>query len=92
MAEFIGEEISVHFAEKPGPPTSFIWRGTEHTIARVRDMQRRLDFRNPWFSRRHRDYYLVETDAGEVFEIYHHRGPGRRYWTLYKKLSPTNES
>ena len=86
MGEFISEEITVLFATKPGPPTSFIWNGAEYEIAKVRQVERRLDFRTPWFSRRHRDYYLVETDAGEVFEIYHHRGPGRRYWVLYRRL------
>jgi len=86
MAEFIGDEIEVLFVKKPGSPTSFIWRGAEYQITRVRDVQRRLDFRSPWFSRRHRDYYLVETDTGEAFQIYHHRGPGRRYWVLYKSL------
>lgn len=86
MGQFISQEITVLFAAKPGPPTSFIWRGVEHAIAKVRDAQRRLDFRKPWFARRHRDYYVVETEAGEVFEIYHHRGPGRRYWVLYRRL------
>jgi len=86
MTEFIGEEIAVRFGQKPGLPTSFIWREAEYQVARIRSRQRRLDFRNPWYSRRHRDYYVVETDAGQVFQIYHHRGPGRRYWVLYKKL------
>jgi len=86
VGQFISQEITVLFAAKPGPPTAFVWNGVEYTIARVRDAQRRLDFRKPWFSRRHRDYYVVETEAGGIFEIYFQRGPGRRYWVLYKKL------
>jgi len=86
VGEFISQEITVLFAAKPGPPTSFIWHDVEHNIAKVRHMQSRPDFRNPWYLRRHRDYYVVETGAGEVYEIYHHRGPGRRYWVLYRRL------
>ena len=47
---------------------------------------RRLDFKRDWWRRRHRDYYRVKTDTGQVFEIYFNRGPGKRYWVLYKEL------
>jgi len=87
MSEFIGDEIEVHFAKKPGPPTSFTWRGTEHEIAQARHMGRSLDFRRAWWRRRHRDYYIVKTATGEAFELYFHRGPGRKYWVLYKRLA-----
>jgi len=86
MPEFIDDEIEVHFAKKPGPPTSFSWRGMEYKITEIKGMQRSLDFRKAWWQRRHRDYYVVKTDTGETFEIYFHRGPGRRYWVLYKRL------
>jgi hypothetical protein len=86
MPEFIGEEVAVSFDKKPGPPSSFVWRGEEHRVAEVRSMRRVLDVRNPWWQRRHRDYYQVKTDAGDVFELYLHRGPGRRYWVLYRRL------
>jgi hypothetical protein len=86
MPEFIDDEIKVQFVKKPGPPPSFIWRGMEYKIAEIKDMRRVLDFREAWWQRRHRDYYMVKTDTGETFEIYFHRGPGRRYWVLYKRL------
>ncbi len=52
----------------------------------IEQQYRRLDFKRAWWSRRHRDYYHVKTDAGQVFEIYHHRGPGKRYWVLYREF------
>lgn len=87
MPEFIGDEIEMSFAKKPGPPTSFIWRGKQYEIAEAKKVRRILDFRKPWWQRRHRDYYVVKAQTGEVFEMYFHRGPGRRYWVLYKKLN-----
>jgi hypothetical protein len=86
MPEFISEEIEVRFERTPGPPSSFVWRGTEYRIAEVRSMRRVLDVKNPWWQRRHRDYYRVKTEAGEEFEMYLHRGPGNRYWVLYRRV------
>ena len=84
-SRFIDEEIEVRLAQKPGPPTSFIWRGKEYGIVGIERVYRRLDFKRDWWRRRHRDYYLVKTDTGQVFEIYFNRGPGKRYWVLYKE-------
>jgi len=88
MPGFIGDEIEVHFAHKPGPPTSFIWRGTEYEITEIRDVRRALDFQRAWWQRRHRDYYVVKAHTEEVFELYFNRGPGKKYWVLYKRLEP----
>lgn len=85
MPAFIGDEIKVRFAKKPGPPTSFVWRGTEYEIVEVKRKWRTVDLRQAWWRRRHRDHYVVSTDTGEVFEVYFHRGFGRRYWVLYQK-------
>jgi len=82
---FIDEEIEVHFEEKPGPPSSLVWRGKEYKIISIERAHRHLDFRKPWWRRRHRDYYLVRVDTGQVFEIYFHRGPGKQYWVLFKE-------
>jgi hypothetical protein len=86
MEEFVGEEIEVAFEKKPGPPTAFQWRARAYKIVRIEAMKRVLDFRRPWYRRRHRDHYVVETDQGEHFRIYFHRGPGRRYWVLYDMI------
>ena len=50
-------------------------------------IRRKLDFRRAWWTRRHRDFYTVRVHTGQVFELYFHRGPGRRYWVLYKELT-----
>ena len=86
MPEFISEEIEVRFAHQPGPPTSFVWRGREYAIVEVTMMRRALDFRKPWFRRRHRDIYQVRVESGEAFELYFVRGPGRKHWVLLKQL------
>jgi hypothetical protein len=86
VREFVSEEIEVHFAKKPGPPSSFTWRGAEYKITEIAGSTRKLDFRSRWWRRRHRDYYVVRTDTGETFRIYFHRGFGRKYWVLYAKL------
>ncbi|MBI4556259.1 MAG: hypothetical protein HY706_01630 [Candidatus Hydrogenedentes bacterium] len=86
MPQFIDAEVEVRFDQMPGPPTSFIWRDTEYRIASIQEMRRVLDFKKRWWQRRHRDYYTVRTESGESFELYFNRGPGRKYWVLYKKL------
>jgi hypothetical protein len=90
VTEFIGEPIEIKFERTPWHPTAFVWRDREHAIARVLDAW--FDFGwgtlkprpKRWWQRRHRTYYRVETEAGEVFEIYHDRA--RREWTLYRRL------
>ncbi len=34
-SRFIDEEIEVRFAQKPGPPTSFVWQGREYEIVQI---------------------------------------------------------
>ena len=86
MAEFIGDEIEVHFAKKPGEPTSFTWGGEEYKIAKIFAKRRVLDSKKQWWRRRHRDYYVVQTEGAETFRIYFNRGPGRKYWVQYERL------
>ncbi len=83
---FIAEEVEVQIEGKPGLPSSFIWSGQEYKIAEVLSARRELDLRRAWWRRRHRDRYLVRTTDGRTFELYFHRGPGRRYWVLYREL------
>jgi len=85
-SRFIDEEIEVRFEKKPGPPSSFHWQGREYKITEILSMRRRLDFKRAWWARRHRDHYTVRVHTGRVFELYFHRGPGRKYWVLYKEL------
>jgi hypothetical protein len=83
---FIDAEVEVLFVERPGPPVGFRWEGKEYRIVEVLEFRRELDFQRSWWRRRHRDWYKVRTNDGRVFELYFHRGPGRRYWVLLREL------
>lgn len=83
---FIDEEIEVRFEKQPGPPVAFTWGDREYMIEEILERRRRLDFRRAWWSRRHRDYYTVRVHTGRVFELYFHRGVGRRHWVLFREL------
>ncbi len=85
---FIDEEVRVDAVEF-GLPKSFIWRGRRFEVVEVLSSRRQLDFKRAWWRRRHRDYFRVRTEGGRVFELYHHRGPGRRYWVLLRELPPS---
>lgn len=85
VAKFIDEAIEVRFDRTPGPPSAFVWRGKEYVIEGVLQTRHDLDFQKNWLKRRHRDVYIVRVTTGAVYEIYHHRGPGRRYWVLLKE-------
>ena len=39
-----------------------------------------------WYNRRHRNYYRVEADDGEVYEFYLDRSGKRREWVLARSL------
>ena len=80
------------FARKPGPPVSFTWREEEYQVAKVRRTW--FDYtwgpmrpgRGRWWQRRHRTYYVVETQQGRIFEFYFDRGSDR--WILSRELVP----
>jgi len=86
MPHFIGEEVEVKFDRRPGPPSAFLWRGGEYRIAKILGHRLALDRSRTWYKRKHRDYYTVETESGEVYKLYFHRGPGRRYWFLRMRI------
>jgi len=85
--ELISEEIEVRFQERPGPPTSFLWRGQEHHIVEIEEVRRFIDRRAAWWRRRHRDYYRLRTSDGQRYEIYHQRGVRHKGWVLYRQLA-----
>lgn len=86
MPHFIGEEVEVKCDERPGAPSAFVWRGAEYRVAKILGHRLALDRNRTWYKRRHRDYYTVETEGGEVYKLYFHRGPGRRYWFLRMRM------
>jgi len=91
--EFIGETISVQTQGQAKRPASFSWRDRTYRIDRIlvswRDYAMPAHLRRPkWTMRRHRNYYHVQTDSGERFEIYLDRGAKRLEWVLLKRLEP----
>ncbi len=85
--KFIDEEVQVDTAEF-GLPRGFVWRGRRFEVVEILSSWRKLDFKRAWWRRRHRDHFRVRTGDGRVFELYRHRGPGRRYWVLLRELPP----
>lgn len=86
MVRFIGAEVEVRREGPLGPPLAFTWEGREHAVAEVIERRRELDFKAAWWRRRHRDHFRVRTTEGRTFDLYFHRGPGRRYWVLWREL------
>jgi hypothetical protein len=87
QGRFIDEEVEVRVGDF-GRPLSFVWRGNAFEVVEVLRSWRKLDLKRAWWRRRHRDHYLVRVSGGRVFELYFHRGPGRRFWVLLRELSP----
>jgi len=85
-ARFVGEEIEPRFEVKPGPPSSFVWRGVEYKVVKVDSARTRLDFQKSWWRRRHRDEYTVTLESGQVCRLYFYRGGGSRAWVLHEIL------
>lgn len=90
---FIGEPIEVTTGGHIAEPQSFVWREQAYMITHVIAAWQDWGFpagavQRNWRTRRHRNYYRVETEAGEVFEIYNDRGPagGRSEWFVYQQL------
>ncbi len=89
--EFISEVIKVDTEGDVKRPARFTWRGQTYRIVRIlaswQDASMPSELRRPkWTMRRHRNYYHVETDSGERFEIYLDRGAKRPEWVLLKHL------
>ena len=85
QGKFIGERISVEVVDLE-KPISFTWRDRQYEIIEIRASTRRLDLRSTWYRRKHRDYFIVQVESGERFEIYRHRVPGKPYWVLTRQL------
>jgi hypothetical protein len=96
--EFFGKEIQVVIADNIRTPKSFKLAGKEYFISEILQEWQDHGFgltatgrRTRWWQRRHRNYYIVKTSEGEVFEIYYDRGtnlnhPERKKWILHSRL------
>ena len=95
MPTFIGEKITVDIAGEVREPTGFHWRGREHRIAAV--LVNWFDWgfaagstQRNWRTRRHRNYFRIRTESGDIFEIYLDRATphGAGEWYLFQQLDP----
>ncbi len=89
--EFIGEVVEVESEGEVKRPARFRWRGREYRIVQIlaswQDYSMPHGVRKRLFTmRRHRNYYHVQTETGERFEIYLDRGAKRPEWVLLKHL------
>lgn len=96
--EFYSQEIQVETGERPGVPRGFTWQGKEYRIQEIwgewPDYSFGLTLRDRvrWWQRRHRTFFRVVTDGGEVFEIYLDRGGKGKRWILYRRLDSSAKS
>jgi len=89
--DFIGEVIAMETEDEVRRPARFTWRGRGYTIVRIlaswRDCSMPAQVRRPRFTmRHHRNYYHIQTDTGDRFEIYLDRGAKNPEWILLKHL------
>jgi hypothetical protein len=95
--EFIGEVIEVQTEGEAKRPASFSWRDQTYRVERIltswRDYGMPAQLHRPkWTMRHHRNYYHVQTQSGERFEIYLDRGAKRPEWVLLGRLDPTPQT
>ena len=93
--KFIGEPIEVATQGETHAPLCFTWKDKQYHIERVLLSWFDWNFpagakRRDWKSRRHRRYYRVATETGEVFEIYRDRRTSERTgdWVCYQQWVP----
>jgi len=94
MPQFLSEKIKVTIDKTKRTPASFIWNKKEFKINEVIAVWHDWGFsegapkaRN-WRLRHHRNYYRVQTEGDEVFEIYLDRKSKKEEgeWFLYQKI------
>ena len=90
---FIGQQIDVTTGGTVQQPVSIKWQGTEYQVSEI--LLSWMDWGFPqgatqrdWKNRRHRNFYRVQTESGEIFEIYNDRGPAGKGsgWYLFQQL------
>ena len=79
MGKFIGEEIRMLKAGVGGEPVCFIWRGDEHRVTEIIRCWQDWGFprgahSRDYKSRKHRNYFEIQTDRGFYGLVYLDRG------------------
>jgi hypothetical protein len=90
-AQFIGEKIDVDTGGTIKQPVAFQWQGKTFRVTAIIATWFDWGFspgakQRDWRTRRHRNYFRVRADSGDVFEIYLDRARGPGEWYLYQKL------
>ena len=92
-SRFIDEEIDVTVEGEVSAPTEFTWRDEVYPIVHIVHQWPDWGFaagssQRSWRTRRHRNYYRVETSSGSLWELYLDRNTsdGRPRWFLYQEL------
>lgn len=72
-------------------PVAFTWRGRRYEVHQIINAWVDMGFgagetTRTWYNRRHRNYYRVEADDGEKYELYLDRSGKRRDWVLARCL------
>jgi hypothetical protein len=94
MKLFVGDTLQNVQTEKGGCPVSFTWKNQEYRVKTLLKQWHDFDYsplapKRDWRSRRHRNYFQVETDFGECFELYCDRGTklgAAKHWILHAVL------
>jgi len=94
-SRFYGERIEVETVKQSFHPSAFVWRGQRYVINKIihswpnSGYAKSTPNKRDWRSRHHRNYFVVRTDGGRVFKIYHDRGVKKespRVWILNEEL------
>lgn len=92
--KLISEKIGVEMEARGGglrEPVAFTWRGKRYEIRQLVNAWVDTGFgagekTRTWYNRRHRNYYRVEADDGQIYEFYLDRSGQRRDWVLARRL------
>lgn len=92
--KLISERIQVETspaAEGLREPVAFTWCGKRYAIRAIVNAWVDTGFATgettrTWYNRRHRNYYRVEADDGQRYELYLDRSGNRRDWVLTRLL------
>lgn len=94
-SRFYSERIEVETVKQSFHPSAFVWHGQRYVINEIihswpnSGYAKSTPKKKDWRSRHHRNYFIVRTDGGRVFKIYHDRGVKKespRVWILNEEL------
>jgi len=94
-SRFYSERIEVQAADRSFHPSAFVWRGQKYIISKIihswpdSGYGKSTPNKRNWRLRHHRNYFIVRTERGRIFKIYHDRGVKKessKVWILNEEL------